>query len=248
MFKDKYRSDNEAIKPDEELLASLKERMIAYAKNPEEAVTEETLKSTTKKHFPGRRIFLQTLAAAACVLLVVVSTKTLRLDKTTSEPAADTYALTESAPESKIAADRSISDAQLKSAPPATESAEPAESADMTMGIAMTGILMDGTITITAETTASMTLTGTTGTDNASYELTDPAAITKAADLFHELALTLTDTSAGEPVITQTLVIAYNNGTPSDTIEIADSALRVNQGDWYSFDDGKLSGLTELFQ
>ena len=254
MFKEKYILDNEIIKPDEKLLASLKIQMKAYAKTRE--FTNDIPGEDLHSHhsFANFKSFLKYSSLAACFLILIIffsyngllsgskgNTKapqdTAKTESTAAEAENDTL-------ESYSFGIMEDSKADLDSGDEKADAGTKAAKKEIKSSAA--GSFIDGKITISKENVNSILIEKNEGGTSSHYAFTDASAITSIIDCLNTLALTpALDIPSGDDNET-VLTIEYNNGENQETIHLKKSYLKMNGNGWYQLEETALETLYSL--
>lgn len=245
MFREKYILDNEMIKPDELLLASLKVGMITYTKTHEylhESVADE-IYSYKSSH--NLRPFIKYSSFVACFLLLIITIATLGSQndskKETAFVAKDTViANTESTQDMEIG-EYSTEMTEDSSAP--IESADrkfnPAEEeAKFNMKSTPSKSFIDGKINITKELVDTILISNNLDDIASGQAITDKGVLSDFITCLNTLTLTLITPDPSNDISNEYIItIQYTNENQEDTIYVNDRFLRFNDNEFYEISE-----------
>lgn len=255
MFREKYILDNEMIKPDDQLLASLKIQMKTYAKTHEYINDTTTEDLNVKPSSVNLRLLLKYSSFAACFLVLIVSITYSGLftgsknSKTTQE--------TTSAETSANSQDIAVEEYSMKSSENSgavSDSSsriykEADEEAKVSIEMAPSSSLTDQKIVISKDTVTSILINKNTDNLASQQAITDSTKISDIVNYINELVLTpvsaLPSLDDSKQLV---MTIEYGNDINKDVIYLNEHFLKMNQNEWFelnSTDSEKLYSLID---
>lgn len=257
MFREKYILDNELIKPDEQLLASLKVQMKLYTTTHEslhESMLEEV---NTNKASHNFRSLAKYGSLAACFLILIISIATINTlngsKKDTSAVADDTLiaeTTTESSQDMEIT-EFSGNVAKDSSATNDSISKKTADSEEksFSLEIAPSHSFIDGKINIILDNIDTIVMTDNTNTVASQRILTDKTEISELITCLNSLVLTpVTQSPTTDPSQERIITIQYNNVDQDAVIQLYKQYLIFNDSDWYELSKTEFEQLNLFFE